>query len=79
MKSREELLRELAADPGGVADYALQLQAQLREQADQHQQELRQQEHELRRHQQLLAEARAYREKGEIDIMTMGGVAMMYR
>lgn len=60
MKSREELLRELAADPGGVADYTLQLQAQLREQADQHQQELRQQEHELRRHQQLLAEARAY-------------------
>jgi len=60
MKSREELLRELAANPGGVAEYALQLQAQLQEQADQHQQELRQQEQELRRHQQLLQEARAY-------------------
>ena len=29
MKSREELLRELAADPGALVDYALQLQEQL--------------------------------------------------
>ena len=31
MKSREELLRQLAANPGGVAEYVLQLQEQLAE------------------------------------------------
>lgn len=49
MKSREELLRESASNPGGVAEYAFVLQEQLavREQA-------------LAEKEQLLAEARAY-------------------
>lgn len=49
MKSREELLQELAANPAAAAEYALQLQEQLA----QKEQLLAQKEH-------LLAEARAY-------------------
>ena len=70
MKSWEELRRESAGNPQGMADYAFQLQEQLRlkdqalsekEQllAATHQ-ELGQRQQELARQEQLLAEARAY-------------------
>ena len=56
MKSREELLREFADNPEGMAAYAYQLQ----EEIALRQQELAQREKELARQEQLLAEARAY-------------------
>jgi hypothetical protein len=49
VKSREELLQELAADPAAAAEYTLQLQEQLA-----------QKEQLLTEKEQLLAEARAY-------------------
>jgi transposase len=56
MKSREELLREFADNPEGLAAYAYQLQ----EEIALRQQELAQREKELAWQEQLLAEARAY-------------------
>jgi hypothetical protein len=49
MKSREELLQELARDPDSVAQYVLEIQTQLT-----------QSQQELTKKEQLLAEARAY-------------------
>jgi len=59
MKSREELLREVATHPGEVAEYAMELQQQLaqeRQLAAEKQQILIEQEHLLTEHQQRLAE-----------------------
>ena len=52
MKSREELLRELAGNPGALVDYALQLQEQL----SQKDQLLAQKEQSLAEAQALIAE-----------------------
>lgn len=56
MKSREELLRESASNPTGVADYAFELQEHLQAKD----QALAQKEGLLAEKEQLLAEARAY-------------------
>ena len=63
MKSREELLREFADNPEGLAAYAYQLQEEIalrQQELAQRQQELAQREKELARQEQLLAGARAY-------------------
>ena len=63
MKSREELLREFADNPEGLAAYAYQLQEEIalrQQELAQKLQELAQREKELERQEQLLAEARAY-------------------
>lgn len=63
MKSRQELLRELANNPEGLVAYAYQLQEEIavrQKELVQQQQELAQREKELERQEQLLAEARAY-------------------
>jgi predicted DNA-binding transcriptional regulator AlpA len=63
VKSRQELLRESAGNPQGMAEYAFQLQEQLRVQEQalgQKEQLLAATHQELARQEQLLAEARAY-------------------
>lgn len=63
MKSRQELLEELARNPGGVAEYVCQLQEQLTQKNQllaTTQQEIAQRQQELIQKEQLLAEARAY-------------------
>jgi transposase len=62
-KSRQEVLQALARDPASVAEYALQLQAQLaatRQELTQKEQLLATTHQALAQQEQLLAEARAY-------------------